>query len=106
MNLEPDDFLSKRHQERVNEAYRDMLKALGMQTGKSMMTTAFIFREFNLPYRTPFEQAAYDLQYTPKNHVSGPELGATATIDETTADKQYIFIVVCLTLFVILLLLA
>jgi len=52
---------------------------------------------------TPFEQAAYDIQHTPKNRVSGPELGATAPIDETTIDKQYLLIAVCLTLFVILL---
>jgi hypothetical protein len=55
---------------------------------------------------TPFEQAAYDLQHTPKNRISGPPIGEPLSINETTKDKQYILIGVCLTLFAILLILA
>lgn len=87
MNLEADDFLVKRHQKRIDSEFENILKMLG------------------LPYRTPFEQAAYDLQHTPKNRTSGPNLGEPLSINETTKDKQYIFIAACLTLFIVMLIL-
>jgi hypothetical protein len=89
----------------------EQLTKLGKQRGKSLITTRAICdpNSWHIPdsytpygYRTPFEQAAYDLEHTPKNRTSGPNLGEPLSINETTKDKQYILIAVCLILFALL----
>lgn len=65
-----------------------------------------LFNIVNQSHRTPFEQAAYDLQHTHKNRVSGPQLGDRDPLEETKIEKHDLVIFWCVVvLFVIMLIL-
>lgn len=90
-------MLSKNHikfAELVDEAYRAREKRI-QELSKAL----------GLPYRTPFEQAAYDEQFRTRNRVSGPDLADSLTpnINQTKGDFDILVAVVCLVAFIILL---
>ena len=64
-----------------------------------------IIKQMVQPYRTPFEQAAYDIQYRKPNRVSGPDLGSSLTpdISETVSDRDLLLAGILLAAFIILL---